>query len=149
MILFVNDKQEIHDVNTTSDKSLSPLYVDEERVSFPFKGWSVAKICCYKVSVSDGIITMRTPYVDSNLIAHIDQLGNQVEDITPFKAVEKASAGETEVTFVGVPEGVNIITSVNDLEKNVIEHNVLRSEDIVKVSFEPLKYAADVTISVN
>ena len=147
MILFVNDKQEIHDVNTTADKSLSPLYVKDE--GNPFKDWSVAKICCYKVSVSDGIVTMFTPYVDSSIISHIEQLGNQVEDITPYKAVEKASKGETEVTFVGVPEGVNIITSVNDLEKNVIEHNVLRSEDIVKVSFEPLKYAADVTISVN
>ena len=147
MILFVNGKQEIHDVGSTTDKSLSPLYVKDE--GNPFKDWSVAKICCYKVSVSDGVVTMFTPYVDSNIISHIDQLGNQVESVTPYKAVEKASIGETEVTFVGVPEGVNIITSVNDLEKNVIEHNVSRSEDIVKVSFEPLNYAADVTISVN
>lgn len=149
MILFVNDKQEIHDVGSTTDKSLSPLYVKETDENKPLITWSVAKICCYKVAVSGGVVTMMTPYVDSNIISHIDQLGNQVESVTPYKAVEKASAGETEVTFVGVPEGVNIITSVNDLEKNVIEHNVLRTEDIVKVSFEPLKYAADVTISVN
>lgn len=149
MILFVNDKQEIHDVGTTADKSLSPLYADEERVSFPFKGWSIAKICCYKVSVSDGIVTMMAPYVDSNIISHIDQLGNQVEAVTPFEATEKASAGETEVTFVGVPEGKTLTTVVKDLEGNFIDHNTTKSEDIVKVFFEPLTYAADITLSIN
>ncbi len=149
MILFVNDKQEIHDVGSTTDKTLSPLYVDESNEMFPFKGWSVAKICCYRVSVSEGVVVMMTPYVDSNIIAHIDQLGNQVEAVTPFERVEKASIGETEVTFVGVPEGVTLTTSVIDLEKNVISHNVTRSEDIVKVFFEPLQYAADIYLKVN
>lgn len=152
MILFMNDKLEVHavNVNNTDDKNLTPVFVDETKKQLiDIASWSIARICCYKMAVSNGIITMITPYVDSDSIPHIDQLGRQVEAVTPYKAVEKASAGETEVTFVGVPEGVNIITSVNDLEKNVIEHNVLRSEDIVKVSFEPLKYAADITISVN
>ena len=149
MILFVNDKQEIHDVGSTTDKSLSPLYVKEVDENKPLITWSVAKICCYKVSVSDGYITMFTPYVDSNIISHIDQLGNQVEAVTPFERVEKASIGETEVTFVGIPEGVTLTTSVIDLEKNVISHNVTRSDDIVKVFFEPLQYAADIYLKVN
>lgn len=149
MILFVNNKQEIHDVGSTSDKSLSPLYVDENNDMFPFKGWSVAKICCYMVTVSDGIVIMMTPYVDSNIISHIDQLGNQVEAVTPFEAIEKASVGETEVTFVGVPEGKTLTTVVKDLEGNFIDHNTTRSEDIVKVFFEPLTYAADITLSIN
>lgn len=147
MILFVNDKQEIHDVGSTTDKSLSPLYVKDE--GNPFAAWSVAKICCYKVTVSDGVVTMFTPYVDSTIISHIDQLGNQVEDITPYKAVEKASAGETEVTFVGVPEGKTLTTVVKDLEGNFIDHNTTKSEDIVKVFFDPLTYAADITLSIN
>lgn len=149
MILFVNDKQEIHDVGSTTDKSLSPLYVDENYEMFPFKGWSVAKICCYKVTVSEGVVTMMTPYVDSNIISHIDQLGNQVEAVTPFEAIEKASVGETEVTFVGVPEGKTLTTVVKDLEGNFIDHNTTKSEDIVKVFFEPLTYAADITLSIN
>lgn len=73
MILFVNDKQEIHDVGSTADKSLSPLYVKDE--GNPFATWSVAKICCYKVTVTDGVVTMFTPYIDSSIISHIDQLG--------------------------------------------------------------------------
>lgn len=149
MILFVNDKQEIHDVGSTTDKTLSPLYVDEERVNFPFKGWSVAKICCYKVTVSEGVVTMITPYVDSNSISQFDQLGRQVEAVAPYEAHESVSAGETEVVFLNVPEGIAMTSLVKDLEGHVIEHNVTKTEDIVRIIFEPLEYAADVSLSVN
>ena len=75
-------------------------------------------------------------------------LGNQIDNITPYEVVEKASAGDTEVTFVGVPTGTVITTTVKDLESNVITHNVTKTEDIVRVSFEPLQYAADITLRV-
>lgn len=152
MILFVNDKQEVHavNVNNTGDKTLTPVFVDETKKQvIDIASWSIARICCYKMAVSNGIIIMITPYVDSNSIPHYDQLGRQVEDITPYKAVEKASAGETEVTFVGVPEGKTLTTVVKDLEGNFIDHNTTKSEDIVKVFFDPLTYAADITLSIN
>ena len=152
MILFMNDKLEVHavNVNNTDDKNLTPVFVDETKKQLvDIASWPVARICCYKMAVSNGIINMITPYVDSNSIPHFDQLGRQVEDITPYKAVEKASAGETEVTFVGVPEGKTLTTVVKDLEGNFIDHNTTKSEDIVKVFFEPLTYAADITLSIN
>ncbi len=152
MILFMNDKLEVHavNVNNTDDNTLTPVFVDETKEQIiDIASWPVAKICCYKMAVSNGIITMFTPYVDSNSIPHFEQLGKQVEAVTPFERVEKASIGETEVTFVGVPEGVTLTTSVIDLEKNVISHNVTRSEDVVKVFFEPLQYAADIYLKVN
>ncbi len=150
MIVFVNDKMEVHGVGTTDDKSLTPVFVDETKKQVgDFQSWSAAKMCCYKITVVDGMVTMYTPYVDSKSISHFDQLGKQVDAITPFEATEKASKGETEVTFVGVPEGVSITTVVRDLEKHVITHHVSRSEDIVKVFFEPLEYAADIYLTVN
>lgn len=75
MKIYVNEKGEIKDVNFTSDTSLSEIEVTDGT----FDGWSVAKICCYKVNVSDGHVTMMTPYVDSRLIEHIEQLGMQNE----------------------------------------------------------------------
>ena len=75
MILYVNDKNEIKDVNTTSDPSLIPLEANDEEN--PFADWPTAKICCYKVEVAEGAVTMMTPYVDSRLIEHIDQLGKE------------------------------------------------------------------------
>ena len=83
MILFVNEKNEIKDVNTTSDPSLIPLEVNDDEQN-PFRDWNVAKICCYRATVSDGMVTMMTPYIDSRLIEHIDRLGaaqNAVADI--------------------------------------------------------------------
>ena len=77
MILYVNENNEIKDVNTTSNPSLIPLEINDE--TNPFKGWSIAKICCYKVTVSDGEVTMLTPYIDTRLIEHIDQLGAEAQ----------------------------------------------------------------------
>lgn len=78
MIIYVNSNNEIKDVNTTLDESLTPLEITDYN---PFEGWSVAKICCYKATVSEGRVTMMTPYVDSRLIEHIDQLSRQTEAI--------------------------------------------------------------------
>lgn len=80
MILFVNQNNEIKDVNVTADPTLIPLEVNDDEMN-PFANWSVAKICCYKVSVSEGVVTMMTPYVDSRLIEHIDQLGKQGDSL--------------------------------------------------------------------
>ena len=73
MILYINNNGEIKDVDNTTDATLTPINVDDKKN--PFKGWSVAKICCYKIEVKDGKIISRTPYVDSRIIEHIDSLG--------------------------------------------------------------------------
>ena len=75
MKIYVNEKNEIKDVGTTTDESLIEYVIND--AYNPFANWSVAKICCYKVAVKDGYVTMSTPYVDSRIIEHIDRLGNQ------------------------------------------------------------------------
>lgn len=80
MYLILNSDNEIKGVGVTTNPEYKSVYVDENADMFPFKGWSEAKICCYKVNVSDGIITMMTPYVDSRMLEHINQLGTQNED---------------------------------------------------------------------
>lgn len=81
MYISVNERNEIKEVGVSSDPSLTSLYVDENSDMFPFKGWSDAKICCYKVNVVDGIVMMLTPYVDSRMIEHFDQVGRQTEEV--------------------------------------------------------------------
>lgn len=74
MILFINSKNEIKDVNETSDENLRAVEVDDE--STPFANWSVAKICCHKVMLNEeGKYTGFTPYVDTRIIEHIERLG--------------------------------------------------------------------------
>lgn len=81
MLIFCNADGEIKDVgvNSQNDKSLVKYEIND--AENPFDGWSVAKICCYKVTVSNGVVTMMTPYIDSRLIEHIEQLGKQTEDV--------------------------------------------------------------------
>lgn len=79
MILYVNENNEIKDVNTTSDPSLIALQVDDE--TNPFKDWTIAKICCYKATVSDGIVISMTPYIDSTIVEMVDRLGKQIEEL--------------------------------------------------------------------
>jgi hypothetical protein len=78
MIIFVNNKNEIKDVESTNLEGLTALEIDD--TDNPFKKWSKAKICCYKATVIGGKVTMMTPYLDSRLIEHIEQLGNQTEE---------------------------------------------------------------------
>ena len=75
MILYVNDRNEIKDVYSTNDTSLKEVVINDERN--PFKDWSIAKICCYRVDVREGVVCMFTPYVNSLIIEHLDRLGEQ------------------------------------------------------------------------
>lgn len=76
MKVFVNDRYEICDVGSSIDPTLTEYEVPDE----DFKGWSIAKICCYKIYVSLGKYCGFSPYVDSRLIEHIEQLGKATED---------------------------------------------------------------------
>lgn len=80
MILFVDEESKVKAVNTTTDSSLRALYVDELNPTFPFKDWSAAKICCYKVTVQNGIVTMFTPYRPSSALDYIDEVGHEADD---------------------------------------------------------------------
>ena len=75
MIIFVNDRNEIKDVHNTKDNTLTEIVINDEEN--PFKDWSIAKICCYRVDVREGVVCMFTPYVNSLIIEHLDRLGEQ------------------------------------------------------------------------
>ncbi len=77
MKVFVDSENRICDVGSTKDTSLTELNINEE--NNPFKDWSVAKICCYKVSVLNGEVTGYTPYVSSGLLSVIDRIGKQID----------------------------------------------------------------------
>lgn len=137
MKIYVNEKGEIHEVNTCSDPSLIELEVTDGT----FDGWSDAKICCYKVKVDNGNVTMMTPYVDSRLIEHIDMLGKQVEAVTPTTLTKTAYIDDTEVVFTNVPQG-------NVSAYMTVPHTVEREGDRVTVRFEALEEVQTVTINI-
>ena len=68
MILYVNDRNEIKDVHSTKDNTLTEVVINDERN--PFKDWSIAKICCYRVDVREGVVAFK-------LAAHAADLAKQ------------------------------------------------------------------------
>jgi hypothetical protein len=144
MILYVDSESKVRAVNSTTDTSLTPLYVDENNEQFPFKGWSTAKICCYMVNVSDGVVTMMTPYVDSRCLEFVDQMGHSIDAITSYKETKTAYYNESEKTFYGVPEG-NIEVFFDNYNG---QYTISKVVDRVTVAFDKLTQQTNITISV-
>ena len=137
MLIFVNERGEIHDVNTTKDPTLTPIEVTDGSLD----DMSEALICCYKVTVVDGVVTMRTPYVPSTVLESIDRLGKQTEAITPWTASKTAYIDDTECIFTDVPQG-------NMTVYCKVPHTTEIDSNRVAVRFEPLEEVIEVTISI-
>ncbi len=84
MIVYINSKNEIKDVDTTTDATLTPIEMPEDN---PFDNWSVAKICCHKLRLENGQYTGFTPYVDTKIIEHIERLGTGHENNAEQNAI--------------------------------------------------------------
>lgn len=78
MKVYVDSENRIHDVGSTTDTSLTELVINDN--DNPFATWSKAKICCYKVNVVDGYVTMFTPYRPSSTLDYIDEIGHKADD---------------------------------------------------------------------
>ena len=88
MKIYVNNKNEIKDVGTTTDESLIEYVINDEMN--PFENWSVAKICCHKAVVENGIVTDFSPYVSTILIDQLDRLGKENEVLKKENASTQA-----------------------------------------------------------
>ena len=77
MKLYVDKNGCIMAVNSTERTDLTEIYVDDTLDDFAFKGWSETRICCYRVEVTDGVITMFTPYVPTHMISALENLEKQ------------------------------------------------------------------------
>lgn len=111
MKVYVDIENKIRAVNTTTDTSLTEVFIDETADTFPFKGWSTARICCYKVTVVDGIVIMLTPYVDSRNLEMIDNMGHQID----------TTSDNTKVTTETV-DGImtDMLPELTEADENII-----------------------------
>ena len=87
MILFINERNEIKDVDVTRDETLKGYEIVDD--NNPFKNWDVDKICCYKVGLTPEIVT---EVVDIEEVTYTDEEGNEVteeREITETKETGK------------------------------------------------------------
>ena len=143
MTVYVNDRNEIHDVGSTTDPKLTPIEVTDGSLD----DMSEALICCYKVTVVDGVVVMRTPYVPSTVLESIDRLGKQTEAITPWTASKTAYIDDTEVTFTDAPQG-NVSVYMTDKDGQNVPCTFERVYNGIKVAFEKRNSLAEVNISI-
>ena len=86
------------------------------------------------------VISGYTPYVDSKLIEHIDQLGKATEAVTPYTETKTAYIGDTSATFSNRPGNLTVYFPH--------PYTVERLTDRIIVSFEELEEVTDITISI-
>lgn len=143
MTVYVNDRNEIHDVGSTTDPKLTPIEVTDGSLD----DMSEALICCYRVKVEDGVVVMRTPYVPSTVLESIDRLGKQTEAITPWTASKTAYIDDTELTFIDAPQG-NVSVYMTDKDGQNVPCTFERVYNGIKVAFEKRNSLAEVNISI-
>lgn len=78
MKVYVDSENRIKAVDSTTDETLTELIIDD--ATNPFADWSKAKICCYRITVKDGFVTMFTPYRPSSALDYIDEIGHEADD---------------------------------------------------------------------
>lgn len=135
MTIFCDKDMCIRDVgvNSKQDPNLTAYEVSDDS----FQGWSYVKICCYKVSISDGVITSLTPYVDTKLIEQLERFGT-------YKETKPAYIGSTEVTFDKRPGCISAYVMC----EGVSVPCTIESTDKIYVKFEPLTNQGTVSITI-
>lgn len=69
MKVYVNEKNEIKAVGTTTDTSLTEVEITDS--GNPFATWSEERICCFKADIRNGVVYGYSPYVKTTIIDKI------------------------------------------------------------------------------
>ena len=78
MNVFLDDKNRIMDVGTSTNDKLTKVFIDETLESYPFKGFSEAKLKCYQVIVDEkGEVLKYEPFVSDEFIDVIERLESE------------------------------------------------------------------------
>ena len=86
MIIFVNERNEIKDVDVTRDETLTAYEITGDN---PFANWPVDKICCYRVGLTPETVT---EVIGTEEYTYTDLEGNEVtetRDVTETKETGK------------------------------------------------------------
>lgn len=124
MVLYVDETGGIHDVGTTENESLTAVEILDTEEANPFLHWSKEKICCYRCAVSNKIVIMMTPRVDSRLIEYFDQLGKQGETNAADITDAQEAIGDT------YDQVDTNIADITDLQEAIAEiYELIESEE--------------------
>jgi len=75
--------------------------------------------------------------------AKVDDTANKVEQITPYTETKTAYIGDTETTFIQVPQG-----NLSVFFDKVTTYSIERTKDTITLKYEPLEEVTNITISI-
>lgn len=130
MIIYVNDRMEIHDVDSTTDETLVGYELVEDN---PFVDWSIAKICCYKVTLDAETIT--------NVIGTKEEKYKDLDGIEQTSTVDVTETVETGKYIVSMMtpyvdsrllehfDGLGKVGEQNTDDISTLEENLAQADD--------------------
>lgn len=124
MLVYVDSESRIKAVGSTTDTTLTELYINENDEFFPFKGWSTSKICCYKVTVQDGVVIMMTPYVDSRILDFVDDIGKRIDSLDT-----KHETNVANIDYIAMETGIDLdMDSLSEVAEELETKEAIENE---------------------
>lgn len=109
MILYLNNRGEIHAVGSTERTDLTKVELDETAIGFPFCGWSYTRICCYRIEIENGYITMMTPYVPTHMMSALESLESRNAELEAIQLEQDEMILENNFNLLVLQEGIGDI----------------------------------------
>ena len=95
MKVFIDDENRIKAIGSTDDESLIPVKIEDD--NFFIQGHSEAFICCFRVTLTDGVVTGMSAYRDSRDLDFIDDIGKENESLQDKALAADILLGKVEV----------------------------------------------------
>ena len=123
MKVFVNEEGKIKAVHTSDDASLQMYDLDETVDTFPFEGWSDARIMCYRINVEPIMKNAEVALTEEEIAekqVEIDATGlfdGEEKPVVPTTKTVQQETGKYEVIMLTPYVDSRLIEKIEDIYK--------------------------------
>lgn len=135
MKLYLDNQNRITAVNSTDRTDLHMIELDETAPDYPFTGWSVVRICCYKIGYTTEVVSEETD-ADGNVISQV--LKYHINMLTPYVPTHMLSAIE-QLEKENKVQSEAILTTdeaaIELYEKSIAQEeiNLIQDESLIEI----------------
>lgn len=125
MKVFVNEEGKIKAIHVSDDTSLHMYELDETVKDFPFSGWSVARIMCYRINVMPIMEDVEVELTEEEMTekqAEIDSMElseGEEKPTVPTTKIVRQETGKHMVTMLTPYVDSRLIEKIEDIYKAI------------------------------
>ena len=125
MKVFVNEEGKIKAIHASDDTSLQMYELDETADLFPFKGWSDARIMCYRINVAPIMEDVEVDLTEEEMtekqadIDAIELADGEEKPAVPTTKIAQEETGKDMVTMMTPYVDSNLIEKIEDICKAI------------------------------